>query len=338
MRTLAESRRPSYSYSSVAWQLVRQREVGLALLLFIVTVIVTTVDVSFLGWDNLRDILVRSAPTAIVACGVMLVVVTGEIDISVGSLMGFLAAILGLAVSENHFQLPVFVGVPLTLVIGLGFGLITGLLVTIGQVPSIIVTLGLLIAMRGVTTLTMRGENIQGLPNSLSRLSKQGFLQLPIGIWVAMAVVLLTWLMLKHMSIGRRLYACGSSPYSAQMVGLSKTRVKLFAFGLTGLFTAVATVVEVPRLPNIESGIGGGFELLVITCVVVGGVSISGGRGSLFGVLLAVILMTMVRPVLTFMDVGEAGEKWTRAIQGGFIIAAVILDSIANQTSRSDAR
>jgi len=94
----------------------------------------------------------------------------------------------------------------------------------------------------------------------------------------------------------------------------------------------VATIVDVPRLPKIESGIGAELELLVVTCVVVGGVSISGGRGTLTGVVLAVLLMTMVRPVLTFLDVGEAGEKWTKAIHGLFIVLAITADSMGRMS------
>jgi ribose/xylose/arabinose/galactoside ABC-type transport system permease subunit len=112
------------------------------------------------------------------------------------------------------------------------------------------------------------------------------------------------------------------------MAGLSEGRLKRFAFAYTGFLTALATVVDVPRLPQIEAGIGNELELLVITCVVVGGVAISGGRGTLVGVMLAVVLMTMIRPVLTYLAVGESGEKWTKAIQGVFILAAVVSDRL----------
>jgi ribose/xylose/arabinose/galactoside ABC-type transport system permease subunit len=115
------------------------------------------------------------------------------------------------------------------------------------------------------------------------------------------------------------------------MTGLSPARLKLFAFAYTGFLTALATLVDVPRLPKIEAGIGVEFELLVVTCVVVGGVSIRGGRGTLPGVILAVWFMTMVRPVLTFLDIGEAGEKWTKAIQGLFILLAVVGDSLSGR-------
>jgi ribose/xylose/arabinose/galactoside ABC-type transport system permease subunit len=297
---------------------------------------VTLVDDGFLAAGNVTDILVRSAPTMIVACGAMLVVVTGEIDISVGSLMGLLAAVMGLMISVNHGQLSLWIGIPATLGAGTLVGLGTGLLVTLGRVPSIIVTLGLLTALRGSTTLVMQGENIDGLPMQLGELTKRGPLGWPLSIWAAVIVTATTMLMISWTPLGRRLFALGSNSHSARMVGLSEFRLKVFAFAYTGFLTALATIVDVPRLPRIEAGIGQGFELLVVTCVVVGGVSITGGRGKLVGVLLAVVLMTMIRPALTFLDIGEAGEKWTKAIQGLFILLAVVADSYANRRTSTE--
>jgi ribose/xylose/arabinose/galactoside ABC-type transport system permease subunit len=307
---------------------LRRREFGLALLIGGVALLVAAVDPGFLEAGNLRDILVRSAPTAIVACGVMLVIVTAEIDISVGSLMALLAAIMGTLLSRHEWGWPTWAGVPVILMLGTLIGLLTGALVTLGQVPSIIVTLGLLTGLRGLTTLIMGGTNIDGLPQVMSDLSKRGIGGFPLGVWVALGVVAFTGVMISHTPLGRRLYAVGSSAESATMAGLSARRLKLFVFAYTGFLTAVATLVDVPRLPKIEAGIGLEFELLVVTCVVVGGVSIAGGRGTLLGVMLAVLLMTMIRPVLTFLDIGEAGEKWTKAIQGLFIMLAVVSDSV----------
>jgi ribose/xylose/arabinose/galactoside ABC-type transport system permease subunit len=314
-----------------------RRENGLLMMLFLVAVTVGFVDVSFLDFGNLKNILIRSAPTAIVACGVMLVVVTGEIDISVGSLMGLLAAVMGLFISRHEWNLSMWVGIPATLLVGTLIGTATGLLVTMGRVPSIIATLGLLSALRGTTMLIMGGENIDGLPDSLGTITKFGAWGIPLSLWLAAAVILLTALIISHTPLGRRLYAVGSSLSSSELAGLSERRLKLMVFAYVGFLTALATIVDVPRLPKIEAGIGVGFELLVVTCVVVGGVSISGGRGTIWGVMLAVVLMAMVRPALTFLDVGEAGEKWTKAIQGAFIILAVVTNSISSRKSRKGA-
>jgi ribose/xylose/arabinose/galactoside ABC-type transport system permease subunit len=314
-----------------AVSLLVHREYSLALLILLTGGIVSLVDPGFLQSDNLIDIVVRSAPTAIVACGVMLVVVTGEIDISVGSLMSVLAASMGVMLSRDELGLSMWIGLPTTLLLGLTIGLITGLLVTLGRVPSIIATLGLLTALRGTTTVVMGGENIDALPSRLSQATKYGAFGLPLSVWTAAIVVGMTGYLISYHPVGRRLYAVGSNLHSARMVGLSETRLKIFVFAYVGFLTAVATIVDVPRLPKIESGIGVGFELLVVTCVVVGGVSISGGRGSIWGVLLAVLLMTMIRPVLTFLDIGAEGEKWTKAIQGAFIILAVVTDSLMSR-------
>jgi ribose/xylose/arabinose/galactoside ABC-type transport system permease subunit len=195
-----------------------------------------------------------------------------------------------------------------------------------------------LTALRGITTLIMRGENIDGLPESLGTIAKEGIYGLPLSVWVAAVVLLVTATIISHSPLGWRLFALGSSSYSAKMSGVSATRLKLFVFAFTGFLTALATVVDVPRLPKIEAGIGAEFELLVVTCVVVGGVSISGGRGTLTGVMLAVVLMTLIRPTLTFLDIGEAGEKWTKAIQGMFILLAVTGDSIVSRPAAQRRR
>lgn len=303
-----------------------RREWNILILILLLTAVVTCVDRGFLSTTNLRDIMTRSAPTTIVACGVMLVIVTGEIDISVGSLMALLAAVLGLCLSRDQAGWPLWIGLPLVLVIGTTIGWITGLLVTVGKVPSIMVTLGLLTALRGVTTLVMRGGNIQGLPEGLTQAAKQGLFGVPMAVFVALAVIGATTWIIHRTALGRRLFAVGSSRHSAAMAGLSEGRLKRFVFAYTGFLTALATIVDVPRLPQIEAGIGSELELLVVTCVVVGGVSISGGRGTLTGVILAVILLTLIRPALTYLALGESGEKWTKAIQGLLILLAVVAD------------
>jgi ribose transport system permease protein len=308
--------------------MLRRRSAVLAVLIGLISALVGIVDPGFLSTGVWTDILIRSSPAAIVACGLMLTMVTGEIDISMGSLMALLAAAFGLMVSRHHGDLSIWLGIPLTLFIGTLIGLMTGLMVTVGTVPSIVVTLGLLTAFRGLTSIVMDGRNIDGLPENLLQLTRTGIAGIPACLWAAATVILLTFVIIHHTALGRRLFAAGSSPSSALIAGLPVRRLKIFTFAWTGFLTALATVFDVPRLPKIEAGIGMEFELLVVTCVVVGGVSVAGGKGQLSGVLLAVVLMTMVRPVLTFLDIGESGERWTRAIQGSFILLAVVCDSL----------
>ena len=321
-------------FRRISESVLRRREVGLLFLIGLIVSVVSIVDPRFLAGDNLHELLVRCAPTAIIACGLMLVVITAEIDISVGSQMAFLAAVLGLLTSTNEANLHWTIGAMVTIALGTAMGLLTGSLVAFGKVPSIIVTLGSLTALRGVTTWMMGGENIDSLPEPLTHAAKVGFAGFPVSVWAAALTALATGLLLQWTPLGRRLFAIGSSAHSARMVGLSANRLKLFVFAYTGFLTALATIVDVPRLPKIEAGLGAELEILIVTCVVVGGVSVAGGKGTLTGVLLAVVLMTLVRPVLTFLDVGEAGEKWTKAIQGLFIVLAMVSDNLAQRKAQ----
>jgi ribose/xylose/arabinose/galactoside ABC-type transport system permease subunit len=305
-------------------------------LLLIMLLVGGAVSPAFLSPGNLRDMLVQSAPAAIVACGMTLVIVTGEIDISVGSLMGLLAAVLGTLTAADRMHLPVPVGVAVTLLLGAFVGAVNGLLVTAGRVPSIIVTLGMLTALQGVTEVVMGGEWIKGLPPELRFLGLGNVLGVPVSLWTAAIVLVVLTLVARETPVGRQLYAVGSNPGAARLLGLPVRRLKLLAFTLTGLLTAVATIVSVPRLSVIEPGIGRGFELLVITGVVVGGTSIRGGRGALIGSALAVVMLGMVRTLLIFLRLGETATYWERTIQGAFILLAVLADHYARR-DRQDA-
>jgi ribose/xylose/arabinose/galactoside ABC-type transport system permease subunit len=293
--------------------------------------VVTLINPAFLSAQNVRDLLIKSAPVAIIACGMTFVIVTAEIDISVGSLMGLLAAVLGILTSETRLHLPVAVAIPLVLLLGTGLGTLNGLLVTVGRIPSIIVTLGMLTLLRGVTEITMGGEWIQNLPTDLRFWGTGNLLGIPVPALVAGVVFLLCLLMAQQTALGRQLYAVGGNCDAARLLGLSVSLLKWFPFALVGLLTGVATVVSVPQLSVIESGVGQGLELLVVTCVVVGGTALQGGRGTLTGTLLAVFLMTMVGTALIFLKLGEASAYWERAIQGAFILLAVLADHSAKQ-------
>jgi ribose/xylose/arabinose/galactoside ABC-type transport system permease subunit len=308
---------------------LRQREAGIGAVLVLTILAVTAINPSFAAAGNLADMLAACAPCIIVGCGVALVVITGEIDISVGSLYGLLGALMGVLASPTHAGLPIGVVVIAVPLAGLGIGLASGALVALARIPSIIVTLGMLTILRGVTEVILGGEWVTDLPRGLRALGTARPLGLAWAVWVA-AVVLLAGLWLtRRTPLGRRAYAVGSNPEAARLAGINIANVKLAAFGLSGLLTGVAALVSVPQLSVIESGLGVGFELLVVTAVVVGGVSIRGGVGSLVGVALAAILLGIVRTVLVFLKLGPAAAYWERAVHGAFILAAVVLDHLA---------
>jgi ribose/xylose/arabinose/galactoside ABC-type transport system permease subunit len=329
MTTVAPAKSPPIAMGGLWKELARQREWTIAALIALTVVVVAIVNPDFLAIDVLRNILVAAAPAAIVGCGLTFVIVTGEIDISVGSLMGLCAVAMGQLASPSYANLPVAAAIVVTLLLATAVGFINGLLVTFGRVPSIIVTLGMLTALRGATELLMAGRWIIDLPAGLRWFGTGRIAGVSISIWVAAIAVIASIFLARHTPLGRRIYAVGSSPSAARLAGLSPNRIRLFAFTLTGFLVGVATVVSVPQLSTIESGIGAGFELVVFTAVVVGGTSISGGKGTIIGTLLGVVLLGMVRTVLVFLKLGQEATYWERAIQGGFILLAVLIDHVS---------
>jgi ribose/xylose/arabinose/galactoside ABC-type transport system permease subunit len=306
-------------------------------LLALTVAAVQSINHSFLAAGNLSDMLVQCAPAAIVACGMTFIIVMGEIDISVGSMMGLLAAVVGVLVSKHHYGMSVDLSVLLTLLLGGCLGFINGLLVTVGRVPSIIVTLGMLTVLRGVTEMVLGGEWVTDLPHGLRFLGTGSLAGVPICLIVAAVVAVASIVVATQTPLGRRIYAVGSNPDAARIAGLHETRLKTLVFTLTGFLVAVATVVSVPQLSVIESGIGSGFELLVVTCVVVGGTSIKGGKGTIVGSLLGVLLLGTVRTDLIFLRLGEMSTYWERAIQGAFILAAVLVDHLVRRRGTVEA-
>jgi ribose/xylose/arabinose/galactoside ABC-type transport system permease subunit len=330
-RTDQGSRAASGSFMETAGALLRRREFDLFLLILATVTVVSIVNPSFLSVSNVTGALLQVAPAVIVACAMTLVIVTREIDISVGSLSGLAAVAMGLAASADHFNRPVWQAVAFTLAVGTGVGLLNGVLVAFGRVPSMIVTLGMLTVLRGITQVITGGNYIQHLPDGLRQIGVGSWVGVPIGIWVAAAAVAFTTLLATQTPLGRRIYAVGNSPNAAALAGISPAAIRLFVFAFSGLLTGLSVLVSATQLSAIQSDTGTGFELMVVTCVVVGGTSIRGGRGTVLGSLLGVLLLGSVGTMLIFMKLSVKATYWEPAIQGLFILAAVVVDHLSTR-------
>ncbi|MBS1714948.1 MAG: ABC transporter permease [Armatimonadetes bacterium] len=317
--------------------LLARRETGILGLVLVAMIVVQAVNPLFLSAVNVRDLLVQNAPFAIVACGMTLVVVVGEIDVSVGAMAGLLASVLGTLSSPTLGGWSPPAAIAVTLGLGGVLGLANGLLVSLVRLPSIIVTLAALSLYRGCTEVMLGGKWITDLPPGLRTIGTGALAGVPVPVIAATAVVALAATAAVWTPFGRRAYAVGSDPHAADVTGLRKGRIKLVSFVLLGVLTALATVVSVPRLSVIESGFGTGWELFVITCVVVGGVSITGGRGSVIGALFGVFLLGTVRTELVYLRLGDQATYWERAVQGLFILGAVVADRIVESRSEREA-
>ncbi len=290
---------------------------GIIGLMFLFT---TVKNPTFLSVGNLSDMLVKIAPTIIVGAGLTFVILAREIDISVGSLLGTTAATLGICASTDHLGLPPGVAILASLGIGTAVGLLNGVLVAYAGIPSIIVTLGMLTILRGVTEQMLGGKWIEHIPDGLRNMGTSGLV-----VWVAVFSLGFGWVLLNRTSFGKHVVALGSDPEAAGRVGLPIRKLRVSIFALTGFLTAVAAVLSATQLQKIESGFGFGFEIAVIGAVVVGGTSIRGGKGSLSGTLLGGLLLGTFGTALIFLKLDDRATYFERALQGLLILASVLL-------------
>ena len=301
-------------------------EATVAALLAVVLVGVSIANPAFMATGNLRDMLIKVSPAVIVGSFLTLVVLAREIDISVGSLMGLCAAVLGIACSPDRMGLPVPVGIALCLATGLTVGLANGLLVAKARIPSIIVTLAMLTVLHGVTEKVMGGKWIENLPGGLRQFGTGSLVGIPIVVLVAMMSAAGAMWLAGRTRFGRQVYAIGSNPEAATLRGVKTGSVRIALFALTGLAAATAALVSATQLQVIESGFGNGFELVAVASVIVGGTSIRGGRGSVTGTILGATLLGIISTALIFLRLGESAVYWERAIQGGLILLAILVD------------
>lgn len=291
----------------------------IALLLLFLSIGLT--NSRFLADRNLLDILQGNAYIAVAAIGMSMVIITGNIDISVGSLIGLLAIISGRLVVEGA---PVIVAWLVPLIVGAGVGAFIGYLVAYLKIPSIVVTLGMLSILKGVLIIWTSGQRITGMPESFY-LAQWRPLGIPMPVIFMVVLTLLAAFWLRYSGLGRAFYALGGNAEAARLSGFSQTRLTIQVFVLNGIFAGVAAVLYATQLNVIQPTPPPGLELFVITAAVVGGVSILGGKGTVIGAMLAAILLNTIRSGMIFIDVSPF---WIQAVQGLLILVTVLIDLV----------
>jgi rhamnose transport system permease protein len=304
----------------------RVREVGILFALLLVVAIVAVQEPRFLKPDNLEEILLSVSILAVVASGQTLVVLTRNIDLSVGSVVGFTAFVCADTIKGSP-DLPVVVVLLFGIAMGAGFGVINGLLVTVGKVPAIVVTLGTLYIFRGFDFIVAEGKQVNAadVPDAYLNLATGHVLGIPALILFAAVTVLVSSYGLRRWRSGRELYAIGSNPEAARLAGLPSGRLVFVAFVLCGALAGMAGVLWGARFGTVDARAGTGLELAVVAAVVVGGVNIFGGSGTAYGAALGAILLGTIENALAIL---KLNPFWLQAIQGAVIIAAVTVDAL----------
>ncbi|WP_110590062.1 ABC transporter permease [Microbacterium suaedae] len=305
----------------------RMREIGILLALFLVVAAATGKNPNFLfSSDGWRDLLVTPAPLLLVAVGQAIVIITRNVDISVGSVIGLTAYLTG-RLFVDFPGIPIVVVVFAALLFGALLGLINGMLVSFAKVPAMVITLGTLYAYRGINVLWAGSDRVNGadMPKAFLSLGTAQILSIPVLTIVAIIVLILAAWYLKNARSGRELYAIGSDPEAAKLYGLKTTRRVLTAFVLSGTLAGLAGVFYAARYGTIDSQAAAGWEFDAIGAAVIGGVAIVGGVGTVWGAAIGAFLLMTINRALPILGIPDF---WQQAVVGVLIIGAIVLDRV----------
>lgn len=290
--------------------------------LIVLVIAMSALSGDFLTTDNLLNVGVQAAVTAILAFGVTFVIVSAGIDLSVGSVAALSATVL--AWSATSEGVPVFLAVLLAVATGIACGLVNGFLISYGKLPPFIATLAMLSVARGLSLVISQGSPI-AFPGSVSHLGDTLGSWLPVPVLVMVAMGLVTAFVLGRTYIGRSMYAIGGNEEAARLSGLRVQRQKLAIYAFSGLFAAAAGIVLASRLSSAQPQAAQGYELDAIAAVVIGGASLAGGTGKASGTLIGALILAVLRNGLNLLSVSAF---WQQVVIGVVIALAVLLDTV----------
>jgi rhamnose transport system permease protein len=304
----------------------RVREFGIIAVLILLVLVTASIQPRFVDLTNIQFILVDATIFALLSLGETMVVLTRNVDLSIGSVLGISAY-----VCANLFVTHPGIPIPLVFLAGLGIGLICGVcigvLVVVGRIPSLVVTLAALYIIRGIDVLKVGGGqvNANSLPDSFLEIPKKTVLGIPaVAIGVALVIAVGAYY-LRSFRSGRELYAIGSNPDAARLAGIPSGRRVFTAFAVSGGIAGVAGVLFAAQYGAVDSTVGTGYELQVIAAVVVGGVAIFGGSGSVVGAAFGALLLQTILSALYVLGVSPF---WNQAVDGALLLAAITLDRV----------
>ena len=299
-----------------------RRELSLAGAIAALSAVLALAAPAFFTVANLRDVTMANLPVLIVALGMTLVILTGQIDISVGSQFAICSVVAGAAAKAG---LPTPLAGAAACLAGAAMGAVNGALVAYGRIPSIVVTLASMVALRDGLRWITQGAWVMDLPSGFQWFGRSQ----PASEWITVAAATLLVLAmawgLRNLAAGRAVYATGSNAAAARLAGIEPVRVVFVVLAATGALSGIAALFNAVRFNQIPANAGIGLELEVIAAVIVGGTAVTGGRGTVLGTVLGVVLLGMIGPALIFLGISA---WWERALQGAIILAAVAIDAL----------
>jgi rhamnose transport system permease protein len=307
----------------------RLREIGIVIALAVAVIFFGVRADNFLTLGNWQGIAQNVAIVVVVGVGETMVILTRNIDLSVGSIVG-LTAYLAAATFVHHSGWPIAVVALVAVAIGLGLGLINGLLVAVANIPAIIATLATLAIYRGFDAQITGGGNITAyqLPDAFLNLASSKPAGLPALAWIAVGVAIVGGAVLRWAPWARDFYAVGSNPDAARLAGIPAKRRVIATFAISGALAGLGGFLFLSRFPTVDAVAANGFELTVITAVVIGGVNVFGGSGTVLGAVLGAVLVATIENGFTLL---RFSEFWKIFFNGFAIVVAVTIDALVTQ-------
>lgn len=298
------------------------RRLGPLLALLVLVIVVTSLNPNFVKLANILNLLRQVSVNALIAFGMTFVIITGGIDLSVGSILALASA---LAAGMMAMGLPAVLVIGLAILIGALLGAINGLIITKGHVVPFIATLSTMAIYRGLTLVYTNGNPITGFDGGMAFqfLGRGYLLGIPMPVVMTAIVFILLYLLLHKMTFGRKAFAIGGNEKAAFISGIHITKVKLAIYAISGAASAIAGLILTSRLNSAQPTAGVAFELDAIAAVVIGGTSMSGGKGRLFGTLVGALIIGTLNNGLNLLGVSSFYQQ---IVQGIVILIAVLLD------------
>jgi ribose/xylose/arabinose/galactoside ABC-type transport system permease subunit len=309
----------------------RENTIRLVVFLMLVATFALATGGATASRANISNVLVQSAIRGVAACGQALVILTGGLDLSVSGAVALTLMIGGTMITGNpKFQilgaaLSPFLVMPIMLLIGTSFGFVNGVIISRFHLPSLIVTLGTWQIGYGIAYQVTKGGFVDKIPESIAFVGQDTSFFIPIPILIFFAVVCVSYFLLHHTPLGAEIYAVGGNARAAAISGVRVQRIRLAVFAIAGLLYGVGAVLAMSRYLTATLQQAGGLELATIAAVAVGGVSLSGGRGTMIGVLLGTLIIAVVDNALSVMGVGPG---YAAILKGMIIVAAVAADGL----------
>ncbi|WP_199551324.1 ABC transporter permease [Streptomyces sp. N35] len=302
----------------------KARELAVAAVLVVMLGATQLSNTEFLSEQGIKDLLLNATILVLVATGQAVVVITRNVDLSVGSVLGISAFAAGTYLQDGGSSL---IAILLAVALGALFGALNGALVSLGKVPALVVTLGTLYIVRGIDSIWVGSQQITAddLPNGFVDFGHDGIWVVPYLALLALAVLAAVGYYLRSYRSGREMYALGSSPEAATLAGVPVRKRIMTAYVLCGALAGLAGALYLARFGNVDSATGSGYELTVVSAVVVGGVAFTGGSGSVYGAALGALLLTSINSVLPAIGVSSV---WVTAINGILLLLAIAVDRI----------